>query len=365
MPPSFSTGLLLLEDGSVFEGEAVSPGTRFGEVVFNTSMTGYQEVLTDPSYRGQIVIMTQPHIGNYGTGPDFAESLHPWVEGFVARRFTVKPSGQGGEGLVSYLRRFAVPALQGLDTRAVVRRLRERGALRGVLTTERSDVDRLRAELEDFPSMAGRALVDEVTCASRYELAPDPEVEERCHLAVYDFGIKTNILRSLTQRGARLTVLPARTPAAECLALPVDGVVLSNGPGDPEPLTGIIDAVRELVESSRPVLGICLGHQLLGLALGGRTFKLKFGHHGGNQPVRDVVTGKVAITSQNHGFAVEPGSLPASCAVTELNLNDGTVEGFSVTGKPVFSVQYHPEGAPGPHDAAGVFDQFLQHVSRR
>jgi carbamoyl-phosphate synthase small subunit len=365
MPPSLSTGLLLLEDGSVFEGEAVSPGTRFGEVVFNTSMTGYQEVLTDPSYRGQIVIMTQPHIGNYGTGPEFAESLHPWVEGFVARRFTVKPSGQGGEGLVSYLRRFAVPALQGLDTRAVVRRLRERGALRGVLTTERSDVDRLRAELEDFPSMAGRALVDEVTCASRYELAPDPEAEERCHLAVYDFGIKTNILRSLTQRGARLTVLPARTPAAECLALPVDGVVLSNGPGDPEPLTGIIDAVRELVESSRPVLGICLGHQLLGLALGGRTFKLKFGHHGGNQPVRDVVTGKVAITSQNHGFAVEPGSLPASCAVTELNLNDGTVEGFSVTGKPVFSVQYHPEAAPGPHDAAGVFDQFLEHVSRR
>ena len=208
--------------------------------------------------------------------------------------------------------------------------------------------------------MTGRALVDEVTCASAYEMAA--QGEERCHLAVYDFGIKANILRSLAERGARLTVVPARTPAAEVLALPVDGVVLSNGPGDPEPLTGIIDSVRELVGRVVPVLGICLGHQLLGLAVGGRTFKLKFGHHGGNQPVRDVVTGKVAITSQNHGFAVEPGSLPASCAVTQLNLNDGTVEGFAVSGRPVFSVQYHPEAAPGPHDASGVFDKFLETV---
>jgi carbamoyl-phosphate synthase small subunit len=361
--PAPTSGLLLLEDGSVFEGEAVSAGTRFGEVVFNTSMTGYQEILTDPSYRGQIVVMTQPHIGNYGTRSDFEESVHPRAEGFIARRFTVRPSGQGGESLVSYLRRYGVPAIEGLDTRAVVRRLREKGALRGVLTTERSDVGALRAELADFPTMAGRALVDEVTCERVYELAPVGD--ERCHLAVYDFGIKANILRSLQERGARLTVLPARTPAAECLALPVDGVVLSNGPGDPEPLTGIIDAVRELVEASRPVLGICLGHQLLGLAMGGRTFKLKFGHHGGNQPVRDMLTGKVAITSQNHGFAVEPGSLPASCEVTEINLNDGTVEGFAVSGRPVFSVQYHPEAAPGPHDASGVFDLFLEKVCRR
>src|SRR5215210_816463 len=353
---SSSSGLLLLEDGSVCAGEAVAPGTRFGEVVFNTSMTGYQEVLTDPSYRGQIVVMTQPHIGNYGTGPDFAESVHPWVEGFIARRFTVKPSGQGGESLVSYLRRFGVPAVQGIDTRAVVRRLRERGALRGVLTTERSDVDTLRAELADFPTMTGRALVDEVTCASAYEM--EPVGEERCHLAVYDFGIKANILRSLAERGARLTVLPARTPASEALALGVDGVVLSNGPGDPEPLTGIIESVRELVAAEIPVFGICLGHQLLGLALGGRTFKLKFGHHGGNQPVRDTRTGRVAITSQNHGFAVDPASLPASCTVTQVNLNDGTVEGFAVAGRPVYSVQYHPEAAPGPHDASGLFDVF-------
>jgi len=360
LPP----GLLLLEDGTLFEGEAVAPGTRFGEVVFNTSMTGYQEVLTDPSYRGQIVVMTQPHIGNYGTMMSAAESRRPWVEGFIARQFTARHSGVGGdESLIAYLRRHGVPAIQGIDTRALVRRLRDRGALRGVLTSERSDIDRLAAELADFPVMTGRALVDEVTCAAPYEV---PAVgEERHHFAVYDFGVKENILRELAARGARLTVLPARTPASECLALPVDGVVLSNGPGDPEPLTGIIDAVRELVAADQPVLGICLGHQLLGLALGAQTFKLKFGHHGGNQPVRDVATGKVAITSQNHGFAIRPDSLPDSCAVTQVNLNDGTVEGFSVAGKPVLSVQYHPEAAPGPHDASGLFDRFLEQVAAR
>jgi carbamoyl-phosphate synthase small subunit len=359
-----SSGFLVLEDGAVFEGEAVSPGTRFGEVVFNTSMTGYQEVLTDPSYRGQIVVMTQPHIGNYGTTPEVAESERPWVEGFIARQLAARFSGSvGDESLVSYLRRNGVPALQGLDTRAVVRRLRDRGALRGVLTTERSDVDALASELAAFPIMEGRALVDEVTCAAPYEI---PAVgEERRHLAVYDFGVKTNILRSLSRRGARLTVLPARTPAGDVLALPVDGVVLSNGPGDPEPLTSIIENVRELIDARMPVFGICLGHQLLGLALGGRTFKLKFGHHGGNQPVRDVETGKVAITSQNHGFAVDPASLPASCAVTQVNLNDGTVEGFAVSDRPVWSVQYHPEAAPGPHDASFLFDRFIDATTRK
>ncbi len=353
--------LLVLEDGSVFEGEAVSPGTRFGEVVFNTSMTGYQEVLTDPSYRGQIVVMTQPHIGNYGTGPLAAESARPWVEGFVARQFTREPADRAespaGEGLPAYLRRHAVPALEGIDTRAVVRRLRDRGALRGVLTTERSDTSALAAELADFPPMTGRALVDEVTCAAPWELPAAGE--ERLRLAVLDFGVKQNILRSLAARGAHLDVLPASTPASRCLALGVDGVVLSNGPGDPEPLSGVIETVRELVAAGVPVLGICLGHQLLGLALGGGTFKLKFGHHGGNQPVQELASGRVVITSQNHGFAVRPDSLPAGCRVTELNLNDGTVEGFAVTGKPIVSVQYHPEAAPGPHDAAGVFDRFL------
>ena len=367
------SGLLVLEDGTVFEGEAVSAGTRFGEVVFNTSMTGYQEVLTDPSYRGQIVVMTQPHIGNYGTSQDVAESARPWVEGFIARQFTARPSSHdSGEGLVQYLRRAAVPALHGIDTRALVRRLRERGALRGVVTSERSDAAALTAELADFPLMTGRALVDEVTTAVAYEVpaagsgdgaAGDSTAaagRRRSHLAVYDFGVKSNILRSLARRGARLTVLPARTSASDCLALGVDGVVLSNGPGDPEPLVGIIDTVRELLASGTPLLGICLGHQLLGLALGGETFKLKFGHHGGNQPVREVATGQVAITSQNHGFAVRPESLPPSCAVTQLNLNDGTVEGFDVAGRPVFSVQYHPEAAPGPHDSVGLFDRFLR-----
>jgi len=366
---SRASGLLLLEDGSVFEGRAVAPGTRFGEVVFNTSMTGYQEILTDPSYRGQIVIMTQPHIGNYGVSRQAAESARPWVEGFIVRKLTRVPSGEASErdlgGLPSYLEEHSIPGLDGIDTRAVVRRLREHGALRGVVTTERSDVDALAAELADFPSMVGRALVDDVTCDAPYELpAAAPDGEERFHLAVYDFGAKRNILRSLTARGARLTVLPARTPAAECLALGVGGVVLSNGPGDPEPLGGIVEEVRRLATSGTPVFGICLGHQLLGLALGGKTFKLKFGHHGGNQPVRERLTGKVAITSQNHGFAVDPDSLPATVRATHVNLNDGTLEGLELVDQPVFAAQYHPEAAPGPHEGAALFDRFLESVRR-
>ncbi len=359
------SALLLLEDGSVFEGRAVSPGTRFGEVVFNTSMTGYQEILTDPSYRGQIVVMTQPHIGNYGVQAAVAESRRPWVEGFVARKFTTRPSSHGSEeALPVFLRRHRVPAVDGLDTRAIVRRVRTHGALRGVLTSERSDVPALAAELGDFPSMAGRALVEEVTCEEPYEVAPAGGAA-RTRLAVYDFGVKANILRSLASRGARLTVLPARTPAADCLALGADGVILSNGPGDPEPLVEIVAAVRELLASGLPLFGICLGHQLLGLALGGRTFKLKFGHHGGNQPVKDLPSGRVLITSQNHGFAVDPDSLPADCRVTQVNLNDGTVEGFLVDGRPVFSAQYHPEAAPGPLDAVHLFDGFLKAVGGR
>jgi carbamoyl-phosphate synthase small subunit len=358
---SSSPALLVLEDGSAFEGRAAAPGTRFGEVVFNTSMTGYQEILTDPSYRGQIVVMTLPHIGNYGISSAVAESTRPWVEGFLARQFTELPSSHGSEeDLLTYLGRHAVPAMDGIDTRAVVRRVREKGALRGVVTTERSDVAALLAEIADHPAMAGRALVDEVTCAEPFEFAPPDGVEPTCHLAVYDFGVKTNILRSLAARGARLTVLPARTSASACQALGVDGVVLSNGPGDPEPLVEIIGEVRRLVDSGLPIFGICLGHQLLGLAMGGRTFKLKFGHHGGNQPVRDLATGRVVITSQNHGFAIDRDSLPASCEVTELNLNDGTVEAFAVRGRPIFSAQYHPEAAPGPHDASALFDRFLE-----
>ena len=362
---SSPSALLVLEDGSAFEGRAVGEGTSFGEVVFNTSMTGYQEILTDPSYRGQIVVMTLPHIGNYGVASSVAESTRPWVEGFVARQFTSRPSSHGSEeGLISYLRRHHLPAIDGVDTRAIVRRVRERGALRGVLTSERSDVSALVAEVQEYPLMAGRALVDEVTCAESFELAPEDR-DPDFHLAVYDFGVKSNILRSLVRRGARVTVLPARTPWRHCIDLGVDGVLLSNGPGDPEPLEEVIENVRGLVSSGVPLFGICLGHQLLGLGVGGQTFKLKFGHHGGNQPVKDLSTGRVLITSQNHGFAVDPDSLPDNCRVSQVNLNDGTVEAFVVENRPVLSAQYHPEAAPGPHDAAELFDSFLQTVVER
>ena len=360
-PGSAPEGILALEDGSVFRGALISPGTRFGEVVFNTSMTGYQEILTDPSYRGQIVVMTPPHVGNYGTLEGAEESRRPWVEGFLAHQFTKRHSGSGEGGLLGYLQRHEVPALQGIDTRAVVRRLRKKGSLRGVVTSEPADMSSLWKELEAFPSMEGRALVDEVTCNAPYELAP--ECEPRYQVAVYDFGVKRNILRSLQNCGAQVHVLPARTTAQECLDLGVDGIVLSNGPGDPEPLHEIVDNVRALVEAGRPILGICLGHQLLGLALGAQTVKLKFGHHGGNQPVKNLDTGKITITSQNHGFAIEDGTLPEGCRVTEVNLNDGTVEGFVVDGRPVFSVQYHPEAAPGPHDASHLFQGFLDSLS--
>ncbi len=368
-PSSPPEALLLLEDGSRYRGHAPSPGTAFGEVVFNTSMTGYQEILTDPSYRGQIVVMTQPHIGNYGTRERVAESSRPWAEGFIARRFTARaPRHRAEEGLVDYLRRHGVPALAGIDTRALVRRLRDQGAMRGVLTTEVNDLDRLVAELERFPTMAGRALVDEVTCDAPYEVPPaagGPLAGEPRHLAVYDFGAKASIAAQVARRGHRVTVLPARTSAQRCLALGVDGVVLSNGPGDPQPLVEIVAIVRRLIDSELPVFGICLGHQLLALALGARTYKLKFGHHGGNQPVQELATGRVAITSQNHGFAVDPDSLPATCRVTHRNLNDGTVEGLAVAGRPIFSVQYHPEAAPGPHESLELFDRFLARVAEQ
>ncbi len=352
--------LLLLEDGTLYVGRSVSPGTRFGEVVFNTAMTGYQEVLSDPSYRGQIVVMTQPHIGNYGVDSEVSESERPWVEGFVARRFTREPSNPTSEeSLPAYLRRHSIPALDDIDTRALVRRLRERGAQKGVLTTERSDIAGLLAELADFPSMAGRALVGEVTRSVPSTLPARGTEGTRVRLGVLDFGCKANILRSLQNLGAELMIFPAATPAATLLSAGIDGVVLSNGPGDPEPLVEIVAAVRELVHMGMPLFGICLGHQLLGLALGGRTFKLKFGHHGGNQPVVDLATRRVAITSQNHGFAVDPASLPAGCRPTEVNLNDGTLEAFAVADRPVLSVQYHPEAAPGPHDSNGLFRRFL------
>ncbi len=349
----------MLADGSVFRGRADVPGTACGEVVFNTSMTGYQEILTDPSYRRQIVVMTQPHIGNYGTSTPAEESSRPWVEGFVARRFTRRASGCGSqENLLDYLARQRVPALSGIDTRALVRHLRDKGAMAGVLSSDVENLEHLQTLLHAVPSMAGRALVDEVTRSHRETIEP-ANGTPHCHIAVYDFGAKGSIVGELVTRGARVTVLPSDTPAAACRALDIDGVVLSNGPGDPEPLTEVVETVRALVDTDLPIFGICLGHQLLALALGGRTFKLKFGHHGGNQPVKEVATGRVTITSQNHGFAVDPDSLPTNCRVTHVNLNDGTIEGIALDARPVFSVQYHPEAAPGPHDARDLFDRFL------
>ena len=361
-------GLLLLEDGSTYRGLVAAPGTAYGEVVFNTSMTGYQEILTDPSYRRQIVVMTQPHIGNYGTRDDEAESGHPWASGFLARRFTARASSHGSElNLLGYLEKHQVPALGGIDTRALVRRLREKGAMRGAIT-DRLDEDSLaeiKRELEALPTMAGQALVEEVTRQDEVTLEPLGETNgsPAPHIALFDFGAKNSITHQLRLRGARVTVVPAETTAERCRELGVDGVMLSNGPGDPEPLTGIVAEVRKLIEDDMPIFGICLGHQLLGLAVGGSTYKLKFGHHGGNQPVKDLESGRVAITSQNHGFAVDEQSLPENCRVTHRNLNDGTVEGLAVEGKPVFSVQYHPEAAPGPHDAWGLFDRFLGSLS--
>ncbi|MEM6796736.1 MAG: glutamine-hydrolyzing carbamoyl-phosphate synthase small subunit [Acidobacteriota bacterium] len=362
-------GLLLLEDGSIFRGLVATPGTALGEVVFNTSMTGYQEILTDPSYRRQIVVMTQPHIGNYGTRSASAESKRPWAEGFIARRFTARASNHGSEqDLLDYLDEHRVPAISGLDTRALVRRLRERGAMRGAITDRvgEKDLEELRGRLEKLPTMAGQALVDEVTGGREASFEPTAEGDLGFtpHVALFDFGAKGSIVEHLRSRGARVTVLPARTPADRCRQLGVDGVMLSNGPGDPEPLEEIVAVVRAIADSGLPIFGICLGHQLLGLAMGGSTYKLKFGHHGGNQPVQDLETGQVTITSQNHGFAVDPDSLPEECRVTHVNLNDGTLEGMRVEGRPIFSVQYHPEAAPGPHDASPLFDRFLRSLRR-
>ncbi len=356
--------MLILEDGSSFRGWMPVPGTRFGEVVFNTSMTGYQEILTDPSYCGQIVVMTVPHVGNYGIEAKVAESDRAWVEGFVAGQFTPRASSHASEQeLVDYLAAGDIPALEDLDTRAVVRRLRQQGAMRGALTSDIDHVDQVLDQVRKQPPMEGQALVPRVTTDEAYPLAA--EGEEKFHIAVYDFGVKRNILRMLCDRGARLTVVPAETPAQQVVALGVDGIVLSNGPGDPAALETVIGVVRDLVKAELPIFGICLGHQLLGLALGGQTFKLPFGHHGGNQPVKDLDTGQVLITSQNHGFAVDIGSLPSGCRVNQINLNDGTAEGFVVEGRSVFSTQYHPEAAPGPHDAGRLFDDFLRSVTAR
>ena len=383
--------VLALEDGRYFAGESFgATGTTVGEACFNTSMTGYQEVLTDPSYRGQIVAMTAPEIGNYGVNELDDESTQVHVRGFVIEELSGVYSNWRASGdLDAYLKRWNVPGIQGVDTRALTKHLRSRGAMRACLSSELTPeqaIERAKAA----PSMEGSDYVKEVTPEAPYQWDPEDkfspewtivkgdgsgvEVRDgqevfkklppaRFKVVAYDFGMKRNILRRLRQQGLRVQVVPATFAAEDVLAMKPDGVFLSNGPGDPAALTYVHDNIRKLVGKT-PVFGICLGHQMLGYALGGKTFKLKFGHRGGNQPVKDLRTGKVANTSQNHGFAVDAESLPNDVQLTHVNLNDQTVEGLASTKDPIFSVQYHPEAAPGPHDAAYFFRQFAEMIEK-
>lgn len=351
--------ILYLEDGTRFEGRAFGAlQENCGEVVFNTSMTGYQEVLTDPSYAGQIVVMTQPQIGNYGTNSEDIESRHPFVQGFVVRELSPQFSNWRAEAtLDDYLRTHGVTGVSEIDTRALVKHIRSRGAMRGILSALDFDPDSLSKKVRAHPSMQGSDYVKDVTTHNSYFSGP---ASAEWKVVAYDFGIKTNILRCLADRGCGLTVVPAGTRAEEVLSLNPDGIFLSNGPGDPEPLTYAIENIRRLA-GRKPLFGICLGHQLLALALGGKTYKMKFGHRGGNQPVKNLLSDRVEITSHNHGFAVDPDSLPESrVQLTHLNLNDQTLEGFRHREWPAFSVQYHPEAAPGPHDSLYLFDDFIR-----
>ncbi|HZI19049.1 MAG TPA: glutamine-hydrolyzing carbamoyl-phosphate synthase small subunit [Pyrinomonadaceae bacterium] len=352
--------LLVLEDGRAFRGRSWgAEGERCGEMVFNTSMSGYQEVLTDPSYAGQIVCMTYPLIGNYGVNEADAESARPWVEGFVVREASRTASNwRAEETLDAYLQRWGVVAIDRVDTRALVRHIRERGAMRACLSTADLDAESLAAKALASAPMENRELASAVTTPEPYEVAA--EGEERFHVVCYDFGVKRNSLKELARLGCRVTVVPAPTPARDVLAMRPDGVYLSNGPGDPASMNAVVEEIRGLVQSGVPTFGICFGHQLLGRAFGGRTYKLRFGHRGGNQPVKDLLTGRVEITSHNHGFAVEAASLPPEVEVTHVNLNDSCVEGMRHKSLPVISVQYHPEAAPGPHDAEHHFLRFVE-----
>ncbi|MFI5127766.1 MAG: glutamine-hydrolyzing carbamoyl-phosphate synthase small subunit [Candidatus Acidiferrales bacterium] len=391
-----NSAILALEDGRVFRGRAAGASCRRGgEVVFNTSLTGYQEVFTDPSYAGQIVCLTYPHIGNVGANLDDEESARPYIEGLIVRDFSqISSNWRASETAQAYLERYKIPVIWDIDTRALVRHIRQAGALRGVVSTDGSSAEALVAEARALPSMAGHELASQVTCAKQYHwergsipLAKyatqaasaggagplwraaavakmQPQAGARRYKVVaYDFGIKQNILRMLVDHNCAVTVVPASTLAEDVLALKPDGVFLSNGPGDPEPITFAVQNIQKLL-GRVPIFGICLGHQLCGIALGGKTFKLKFGHHGSNHPVKNLLTEKVEITAQNHGFCVDPDSLPSSdVEITHVNLNDHTNEGMRHRSLPLFSVQYHPEASPGPHDARYLFDQFTTMMS--
>ncbi len=354
-------GAIALEDGRVFEGESFGAiGKRAGEVVFNTSMTGYQEVLTDPSYKGQIVTMTYPLIGNYGVNPDDVESGGPKVEGFVVREYCPYPSNWSSTGnLADYLVKHGIVAVSEVDTRALTKHIRTAGAMRAVIAAGDYDLDGLVADARSSPGMVGRDLVKEVTCERTYTWRDGKKVgEDAPHVVVYDFGVKLNILRCLAASGCRVSVFPAATGAAEVLRLDPAGILLSNGPGDPAGVPYVVDEVRKLL-GKKPMFGICLGHQLLALALGGKTYKLKFGHRGANHPVKELATGKIDITCQNHGFCVDIDSLDQrEVELTHINLNDMTLEGLRHKTMTIMSVQYHPEASAGPHDARHLFDRF-------
>ncbi len=373
--------ILALEDGTWFQGVAVgAPGHTEGEVVFNTSMTGYQEVLTDPSYAGQIVTMTAPQIGNYGVVGTDEESAKPQVAGFVMRDASPVSSNWRAQGtLKDYLTRHNIVAIGDIDTRELTKKLRSAGVMRGIIATGAVDPAALVEKARGIAHMEGSDLVKDVTCAEAYDFETSladavteasygvptlRRAKRPLRVAAYDYGIKLNILRRLAAHGCKVRVFPASTPATEVLAWKPDGIFLSNGPGDPAAVTYAIDNIKEIAKSDVPTFGICLGHQLMGLALGAKTYKLKFGHRGGNHPVKQLESGAIEITSQNHGFAVDPDSLPSNVKVTHLNLYDGTVEGLRHTDKPIFSVQYHPEASPGPHDADYLFQEFLDEMEK-
>jgi carbamoyl-phosphate synthase small subunit len=366
--------LLALADGLVFEGTSFgAEGEATGEVVFNTSMTGYQEILTDPSYKGQIVTMTYTQIGNYGVNEEDVESVQPYVEGFIVKEYLDIPSNwRMKRSLQAYLREHGIVGIQGIDTRALTRHTRDFGAQPGIISTTDLDPASLVARAKKLPKMTGLDLAKDVTCAEPYTWSEgDWDLEKgyagkgasRYKVVAYDYGIKRNILRLLTEAGCDVTVVPATMPADEVLAMQPDGVFLSNGPGDPEPVAYAIENIRKIL-GKKPVFGICLGQQLLGLALGGKTYKLKFGHHGGNQPIMDLTTRKVEIAAENHGFAVDMETVKDQVVLTHMNLNDNTCEGFQHKTLPAFSVQYHPEASPGPHDSRYLFQRFVEMMEK-
>jgi carbamoyl-phosphate synthase small subunit len=352
--------LLVLEDGRTFTGTSFgADGEAFGEIVFNTSMSGYQEILTDPSYAGQIVTMTYPLIGNYGVNEEDVESRRPWVEGFVVREASrIKSNFRSTMTLQDYLKNNNIVGIEHIDTRALVRHIRDKGAMRAGLSTIDLDAQSLLKKILATPAMQNRELASSVTVEENYGYPTDGDA--KYHVVAYDFGVKTNSLREFAKFGCRVTVVPAETTADDVMALKPDGIFLSNGPGDPASMSKVVEEIKRLAASETPMFGICLGHQLLGEAFGGSTYKLKFGHRGGNQPIKDLTTGRVEIASHNHGFAVKANSLPADVEVTHLNLNDDTVAGLRHKTLPVFSVQYHPESAPGPHDSEYLFERFVE-----